>query len=93
MDKIKNLIIIKVINIIVRTFFMAVPKRRQSNAQSGMRSATWKRKALDAARNALSLGKSLTTRKSKGFYYPPAPVSDDWEAEAEGFGPTLNSAE
>ena len=93
MDKIKNLIIIKVINIIVRTFFMAVPKRRQSNAQSGMRSATWKRKALDAARSALSLGKSLTTRKSKGFYYPPAPVSDDCEAEAEGFGPTRNSAE
>ena len=71
MDKMKNLIIIKVINIIVRTFFMAVPKRRQSNAQSGMRSATWKRKALDAARNALSLGKSLTTRKSKGFITHP----------------------
>jgi ribosomal protein L32 len=72
---------------------MAVPKRRQSNAQSGMRSATWKRKALDAARTALSLGKSLTTRKSKGFYYPPAPVSEDWDNEAQGFGPKSNNAE
>ena len=72
---------------------MAVTKRRQSNAQSGMRSATWKRKALDAARTALSLGKSLTTRKSKGFYYPPAPVSENWDDEAQGFGSKSNSAE
>ena len=72
---------------------MPVPKRRQSNAQSGMRSATWKRKALDAARTALSLGKSLTTRKSKGFYYPPAPVSENWDDEAQGFGSKSNSAE
>jgi hypothetical protein len=58
-----------------------------------MRSATWKRKALDAARTALSLGKSLTTRKSKGFYYPPAPVSENWDDEAQGFGSKSNSAE
>lgn len=41
---------------------MAVPKRRQSSAKSGMRKQHWQRKALEAARNALSLGKSLTTR-------------------------------
>ena len=46
---------------------MAVPKRRQSNSQSKLRTMHWRRKALDAARVALSLGKSLTTRKAKGF--------------------------
>ena len=56
---------------------MAVPKRRQSNSQSKMRTMHWRRKALDAARVALSLGKSLTTRKAKGFYYPPAPLDTD----------------
>ena len=50
---------------------MAVPKRRQSSAKSGMRKQHWQRKALEAARNALSLGKSLTTRNAKGFFYPP----------------------
>ena len=40
-----------------------------------------------------SLGKSLTTRKSKGFYYPPAPVSENWDDEAQGFGSKSNSAE
>ncbi len=62
---------------------MAVPKRRQSNSQSKMRTMHWRRKALDAARVALSLGKSLTTRKAKGFYYPPAPL--DTDEEAQGF--------
>ena len=72
---------------------MAVPKRRMSRAKSAMRKSHWQRKALDAARNALSLGKSLTTRKSKGFYYPPAPVSENWDDEAKGFGPNLDAAE
>ena len=62
---------------------MAVPKRRQSNSQSKMRTMHWRRKALDAARVALSLGKSLTTRKAKGFYSPPAPL--DTDEEAQGF--------
>jgi ribosomal protein L32 len=62
---------------------MAVPKRRQSNSQSKMRTMHWRRKALDAARVALSLGKSLTTRKAKGFYYPPAPL--DTDEGAQGF--------
>ena len=40
-----------------------------------MRKSHWERKALDAARVALSLGKSLTTRNAKGFFYPPSPVA------------------
>ena len=44
---------------------MAVPKRRMSRAKSAMRKSHWQRKAIDAARNALSLGKSLTTRNAK----------------------------
>ena len=56
---------------------MAVPKRRQSNSQSKMRTMHWRRKALDAARVALSLGKSLTTRKAKGFYYKPCLIPNE----------------
>ena len=62
---------------------MAVPKRRQSNSQSKIRTIHWRRKARDAARIALSLGKSLITRKAKGFYYPPAPL--DTDEEGQGF--------
>lgn len=64
---------------------MAVPKRRQSHAQSHMRKAQWQRKTVEAARFALSLGKSLTSRKAKGFFYPPSPMSDTWENEGKGF--------
>ena len=70
---------------------MAVPKRRMSRAKSKMRKMHWQRKALDAARTALSLGKSLTTRKSKGFYYPPSPVADALNATPQGF--TLSDVE
>lgn len=65
---------------------MAVPKRRMSSAKSAMRYAHWQRKALDAARNALSLGKSLTTRKAKGFFYPPSPVAGVLNENIKGFG-------
>ncbi len=54
---------------------MAVPKRRQSSAKSAMRKSHWQRKALYAARTALSLGTSLTTRNAKGFFYPPLPTT------------------
>lgn len=40
-----------------------------------MRKATWKRKARLQAEKALSLGKSVLTGRSKGFYYP----TDDQE--------------
>ncbi|VXD22296.1 50S ribosomal protein L32 (fragment) [Planktothrix serta PCC 8927] len=44
-----------------------------------MRKATWKRKARLQAEKALSLGKSVLTGRSTGFYYPP----DDAEAGDE----------
>ena len=72
---------------------MAVPKRRQSNAKSGMRKQHWQRKALEAARNALSLGKSLTTRNAKGFFYPPAPVAGVLNENVEGFGKSTETEE
>lgn len=44
-----------------------------------MRKATWKRKARLQAEKALSLGKSVLTGRSTGFYYP----IDDAEAGDE----------
>lgn len=64
---------------------MAVPKRRMSRAKSRMRKTHWQRKAQDAARVAISLGKSLTTRNAKGFYYPPSPVPGALNDQARGF--------
>ena len=65
---------------------MAVPKRRMSRAKSAMRKSHWQRKALDAARNALSLGKSLTNLNAKGFFYPPAPFAGLLNENVQGFG-------
>ena len=72
---------------------MAGPKRRMSRAKSAMRKSHWQRKALDAARNALSLGKSLTTRNSKGFYYPPSPVAGVLNENVQGFGNSTQAEE
>ena len=72
---------------------MAVPKRRQSSAKSGMRKQHWQHKALEAARNALSLGKSLTTRNAKGFFYPPAPVAGVLNKNVQGFGKSTETEE
>ena len=72
---------------------MAVPMRRQSSAKSGMRKQHWQRKALEAARNALSLGKSLTTRNAKGFFYPPAPVAGVLNENVQGFGKSTETEE
>jgi hypothetical protein len=57
-----------------------------SSAKSAMRKSHWQRKAVDAARNALSLGKSLTTRNAKGFFYPPSPVAGVLNDNVKGFG-------
>ncbi len=65
---------------------MAVPKRRQSSAKSAMRFATWQRKAVGVARTALSLGKALTTRNVKCFFYPPSPVAGVLNDNVKGFG-------
>lgn len=70
---------------------MAVPKRRMSRAKSRMRKTHWQRKAVDAARVALSLGKSLTTQNAKGFFYPPAPVPGSLNPDARGFLPQVNN--
>ena len=72
---------------------MAVPKGRQSSAKSGMRKQHWQRKALEAARNALSLGKSLTTRNAKGFFYPPAPVAGVLNENVQGFRKSTETEE
>ena len=70
---------------------MAVPKRRMSRAKSRMRKSHWQRKAQDAARLAVSLGKSLTTRNAKGFYYPPSPVPGALNDKAIGFQLTAST--
>lgn len=48
---------------------MAVPKKRTSKARKNARKAVWKNKARTEAQKALSLAKSVLTRKSNGFIY------------------------
>jgi large subunit ribosomal protein L32 len=59
---------------------MAVPKKKTSKSRRDMRKATWKRKARLQAEKALSLGKSVLTGRSKGFYYP---TDDEEESDEE----------
>lgn len=47
---------------------MAVPKKRTSISKKHIRKNIWKRKGYGAALRALSLGKSLSTENSKGFF-------------------------
>jgi len=49
---------------------MAVPKKKKSKSKRNQRHAVWKAKASDAAKKALSLGKSVLTGKAQGFVYP-----------------------
>jgi large subunit ribosomal protein L32 len=56
---------------------MAVPKKKTSKTKRDMRRANWKRKAAVEAQKALSLGKSVLTRRAKGFVYPPDEVEED----------------
>ena len=49
---------------------MAVPKKRKSKSQKNMRKANWKCQARQAAKKALSLGKSVLTQRSHSFVYP-----------------------
>lgn len=58
---------------------MAVPKKKTSKSCKRKRKAVWKGKAAIEAQKALSLGKSVLTGRSKGFYYP----SDEDEEEEE----------
>lgn len=48
---------------------MAVPKKRTSKAKKNARKANWKNQARTEAKKALSLAKSVLTRKSNGFIY------------------------
>ena len=58
---------------------MAVPKKKTSKGKRNQRRAHWNRKAAKAAEKALSLGKSVLTRRSKGFVYPTDEDDDDDE--------------
>jgi len=49
---------------------MAVPKKKTSKSKRDMRRSHWKRQAALAAKQAISQGKSILTRRSK-FVYPP----------------------
>ena len=49
---------------------MAVPKKKTSKGKRNQRNATWRAKASDAAKKAMSIGKSVLTGKAQGFVYP-----------------------
>lgn len=55
---------------------MAVPKKRTSKAKKNARKANWKNQAKTEAQKALSLAKSVLTRKSNGFIYNLTEASD-----------------
>nr|YP_010481178.1 ribosomal protein L32 [Maclura cochinchinensis]UVN17036.1 ribosomal protein L32 [Maclura cochinchinensis] len=48
---------------------MAVPKKRTSISKKRIRKNIWKKKGYWEALKAFSLGKSLSTRNSKSFFY------------------------
>ena len=56
---------------------MAVPKKKKSKSKRNQRHAVWKAKASDAARKALSLGKSVLTGRAQGFVYPMNDASEE----------------
>ncbi len=49
---------------------MAVPKKKTSNTKRDQRRAHWRRRAALEAQKALSLGKSVLSKRSNSFYYP-----------------------
>tara|TARA_B100001250_G_C19751204_1_gene767834 strand:+ start:714 stop:887 length:174 start_codon:yes stop_codon:yes gene_type:complete len=49
---------------------MAVPKKKKSKGKRNQRHAIWKAKASDAARKAMSIGKSVLSGRAQGFVYP-----------------------
>nr|YP_010925734.1 chloroplast 50S ribosomal protein L32 [Neoporphyra seriata]WKD83966.1 chloroplast 50S ribosomal protein L32 [Neoporphyra seriata] len=55
---------------------MAVPKKRTSKAKKNARKANWKNQARVEAQKALSLAKSVLTRKSNGFVYNLSEMTD-----------------
>ncbi|MBC6456237.1 MAG: 50S ribosomal protein L32 [Hormoscilla sp. SP5CHS1] len=57
---------------------MAVPKKKTSKTKRNQRKAVWKRKAAFQAQKALSLGKSILTRRSRFVYNFYVPDSHFW---------------
>nr|YP_010925522.1 chloroplast 50S ribosomal protein L32 [Neoporphyra dentata]WKD83754.1 chloroplast 50S ribosomal protein L32 [Neoporphyra dentata]BCA87229.1 ribosomal protein L32 [Neoporphyra dentata] len=55
---------------------MAVPKKRTSKAKKNARKANWKNQARVESQKALSLAKSVLTRKSNGFIYNLSETAD-----------------
>lgn len=58
---------------------MAVPKKKTSNAKRDQRRAHWRKQAALQAQKALSLGKSVLTKRSESFIYPEDEEEDDDE--------------
>jgi len=56
---------------------MAVPKKKTSKGKRNQRHSVWKAKAGDAAKKALSLGKSILSGRAQGFVYPVQEEDDD----------------
>jgi large subunit ribosomal protein L32 len=56
---------------------MAVPKKKTSKGKRNQRHATWKGKAAEAARKALSIGKAVLSGRAQGFVYPVAEEDGD----------------
>jgi large subunit ribosomal protein L32 len=59
---------------------MAVPKKKTSKGKRNQRHAHWKAKAGEAARKAMSIGKSVLSGRAQGFIYPVAEEAESEEA-------------
>ena len=57
---------------------MACPKKKTSKSKRDKRRANWRNLAAVEAQKALSLGKSILTRRSNSFVYPQ-PEDEDAE--------------
>ncbi len=56
---------------------MAVPKKKTSKGKRNQRHAVWKAKAAVAAKQALSIGKSVLSGRAQGFVYPMDETEDE----------------
>ena len=59
---------------------MAVPKKKTSKGKRNQRHAIWKAKASTAAKQALSIGKSVLSGRAQGFVYPMANADEEDES-------------
>jgi large subunit ribosomal protein L32 len=56
---------------------MACPKKKTSKAKRDQRRAHWRKQASLQAQRALSLGKSVLSRRSNSFIYPEDEEEDE----------------